>query len=181
MSTILNSTNRRTFLLVAVLLLAVTVATLVSAGATEPRAKAAPEPRTRHNLTIPAAHFHPTDDNADYHNLGQWLRMVTGAGSFYAPVSFPYPGVTVRKITMFVLDNDAADNICLGLHRAVPRGFSEIQMAFVCSQGASNADRTFSDITVSPKLLTGLHGPYLWLSMPAGSARFYGMTIVYTA
>jgi hypothetical protein len=62
-----------------------------------------------------------------------------------------------------------------------PEHGSETKMAELCSRGASTADRSYATTAISPKVVTGLVGPYLWLYLPPGSARFYGVTLFYTA
>jgi hypothetical protein len=186
MSTVLANKHRWLVPLLAGFLLAVTVLPSGSEpeAAAEPEASAEPAPRaTRHRLTIPVADFHPADDGADYFNGGGDLLVNSGETAWFrAPVHFPHPLVTVKKVTFYGFDKGPR-NICIQMFKARPHDASIAGMASVCSHGESpDLPRAFSDLSITFPRVPETRGPYLWLSMPAGTQyRFYGAYIYYTA
>jgi hypothetical protein len=184
MSTIVSGRAGRIVGVLAGLLLA---ATVLPAGS-EPEAGAVPEleageavePRAWHTITVPAASFIPNKESLDYTNSGYSLTTDTGTSKFTATVPFPFPSVTVKRMTLYAHDN-STQHVCLWMYRAAPSAGTEVPMANVCSSGASTTiPRAFTDTSIVAPLVQGYTSAYLWLELPAGSMNFYGVTIKYT-
>jgi hypothetical protein len=159
------------------------LAALLVAALVGPSAVTAAEPRDSvGTMTIPAAAFSPTRDDWDFSNAGDALWLDSGTtAAFTAPLFFPVPEVTIRKITLYAYDNSGAD-FCVGIYRTIPAAGSEQAMATACSTGAGDSVRAFTETTFSYRRITGAYGPYLYLSlMPDyGQYRLYGVKITYT-
>jgi hypothetical protein len=64
----------------------------------------AAEPRvTTASVMVPAAAFVPSAGSFDYLNNG-WAASAAHRGAFVAPLSFPVPEVSVRKLTIYAHD-----------------------------------------------------------------------------
>jgi hypothetical protein len=161
-------------------LAALLVATLVGpAGG----AVTAAEPRaTVGTITIPAGAFIPTRDDWDFSNAGDALWLDSGTtAAFTAPLFFPVPEVTIRKITLYAYDNGGGD-ICVGIYRTTPATGGEQAMSTACSVGASDSVRAFTATTFAHRRITGAYGPYLYLPLTPAYAQYrvYGVKITYT-
>jgi len=161
-------------------LLAVATAGPLGAGQV---VQAAVEPRTTvtRTITLPAAAFDPTSDNWDFDNLGYNLYSNLWGGNFATALFFEAPVVTIRRITLYALDNGGED-MCVYLRRSTPAAGGEDDMGQICSSGASIGVRAFTQTTFTHRRITGAYGPYLWLYLPdtaAAGYEFYAVKIVY--
>jgi hypothetical protein len=92
--------------------------------------------------------------------------------------------VSIKKITLYALDNDAA-NICATLYRPSPATGSEINTGQVCSSGTSTTDpQELVTTAISPRgVSTSVQGPYLWVNIGGGSTtslKLYGVKVTYS-
>ena len=126
----------------------------------------------RKYITIPAAHFHPSEDGYDYYNYGRYLYFESGiGGDFIAPVVFPGSGpVTVRKVTLYGYDNNASTYLSVDLFKTNPSAGSKISIARVETSGASSTGpREFSTTSMTYATIQRTHGAYLWLDFNGSS------------
>jgi len=132
------------------------------------------------SIVVSAGAFVAIDSGSAYHNEGFYLAAPSGA-SFLAPVVFPVPVVSIRRITLYAFDNSDGGDICLSLIRVAMAEVAVRNQVEVCTTGASTVDVQVLDSTaISPRLVnTALHGSYLWASIPAGQLLF-GVKITYT-
>ena len=134
-------------------------------------------------ITIPAGAFVPTEDGRDYLNMGSFLALQSGgSGLFVAALSFESPQVTIRKITLFALDNGAG-SVVLSLERSVPVAGGRQVSGFVGSMGAENGVRSFTQSDLDYRRVTGAYGPYLLLALPGSHSAgyvFYGAKVTYS-
>lgn len=165
------------------LLASLVLAAAVWPAGTGPQAAAAPTGRTLHTLIVPASAFNPMEDGADFNN-GSFLTVHSGvSAAFAAPLSFPYPEVTIKKITFYAEDNGASD-IALYLDRDTAAVVSSTLIGQVSSEGQSADFRAFATTDVGPRTVNGAHhSAYLALYMPAGPStyRFFLAVIRYEA
>lgn len=159
-------------LLVAVLL-GVPGATGQTGGATEPRA-------TVGNLMIPAGAFTPSEDDADYANMGDVLEVFGAPATFNASLLFPVPTVSIRRITLYALDQDSSAAICVNLFRDRPADGASDYMGVVCTMDSGVDPQAPYSTAISPRSInTALHGASLWLGVEPGT-RLYGVKITYS-
>jgi len=145
----------------------------------------AAEPRvTTQSIMIPAAAFAPSADTFAYLNNG-WMMKGT-SGVFVAPLHFPAPAVNIRKLTIYAYDHVSSGgqitDVCAYLGRSVPAAADVTMQGQVCTFGTSDTDpQVFSTTAISPRRAnTAVHGSYLWVLIPAGDARFYGVKVTYS-
>jgi hypothetical protein len=170
-------------LLAAVLVAALWAVTTAGPLGAGEAAQAVVEPRATvtRTITLPAAAFDPTSDNWDFDNLGYRLYSNLWGANFATPLFFEAPVVTIRRITLYALDNGGED-MCVYLRRSTPAVGGEDDMGQVCSSGASIGVRAFAQTTFTHRRITGAYGPYLWLYLPdteAAGYEFYAVKIVY--
>ncbi len=130
-----------------------------------------------HRMVIPPAAFIPTNHTAGYDNGGYFVTSMGGA-SFTAPLQFPVDldHVRITKVTFWALDNDAALDVCLHLYRAEPKTGGETAATSICSTGASQSVRSFSDRTFRPRTGKTTTSFFLWLDLPP-FLYFHGASI----
>lgn len=156
----------------------------VAPGGAESEASAVTEARASvHTLVVPAAAFVPAYEGFEYVNGGDELSTLNGFAGFIAAVHFPYPEVTIKRVTLYAYDN-GGDDFILNVGRSRPATGVGAIIATVHSSGQSTADsRAFTTAAVSPRVVnSAYHGVYLALFPPAGpSYQFYGVVIRYAA
>jgi len=146
----------------------------------------AAEPRvTTESIMIPAAAFTPSADTYGYVNNG-WVIEAT-PGAFVAPLHFPVPVVRIRKLTIYAYDHVSSGgqitDVCVYLARSAPSAAAVITQGQVCTFGtsATTDPQVFSTTAISPRNVnTAVHGSYLWVVVPDGDARFYGVKVTYS-
>ncbi len=152
--------------------------------ASGPEAAAAPRPRTLHTMTVPAAAFVPSNDQIEYLNAAYYLTTLTGFSSFIAPLQFPYPEVTIKRVTLHAYDNGPVD-MCLWAGRARPATGAQVIMGSACSTGQSATDpRSFTTTAITSGTVNSTHhaATLQLVFLPAGANyKFYGVTIRYQA
>lgn len=150
---------------------------LLVAGLLGPAAGTAVEPRTvTASIMVPVAAFTPSGDNWDYDNYGDSLVMGTGPGAFAAPLSFPVPEVSIKRITLY-----AQRGICVHLFRARPAAGVAEHTGTACTADDTSATQTVYTTTISPRQVnTAFHSPYLWVYFSAPNVVFYGVKVTYT-
>jgi hypothetical protein len=90
-------------------------------------------------IMVPAAAFIPIEDER-YYNQGWKLTMTRYSGWFNAPLSFPVPQVSIRKITLIARDNRSGET-CVELKRAKPLAANEVPLGRVCTAETGEAAR----------------------------------------
>ena len=137
----------------------------------------------RKYITVPAAHFNPSEDGLDWFNYGHQLNLSSGSNkAFTAPLVFPGSGpVIVRKITLYANDTNGAGDVGVVLFKMNPGAGGETEMAWAESSGRVSGIREFSDTSVTYATIQRTHGTYLWLYFDASSSlSVTGVKIVYT-
>jgi hypothetical protein len=131
-------------------------------------------------ITIAPAAFMPYGGTMTYLNNGYKLHTFTGTGLYYAPLFFEASEVTIRRMTLYAVDNGTA-GINVSLHRTAPLTGSDEGMGAVGSTDASSDVRAFTLTSFSPRRVTGSGGPYLQLSLPypPPTYDFFGVRIIY--
>jgi len=140
------------------------------------------EPRlTTASIMIPAAAFIPTTDNWDYSTGGNYLAVSGGNSGFSAPVSFPVPVVSIKKITLYAYDNTNLSAVCASPYRANPAAATQVLQGIICTSGASTLDpQVLITTAISPRRVnTAIHGAQLWVDLGPGT-KFYGVKVTYT-
>ena len=131
-------------------------------------------------FTVPAGAFSPTADEADYSNQGHYLTAGGSGANFTVGLSFPADKVRIDRVLLRAYDNGGSQ-VCAWLWRAQSGTGTEVKMADVCSKGASpTTPRTFADNTIASALSGPWQGLYVWVYLPAGDYKFYGVTIEWT-
>lgn len=167
------STMRRLWVPVLAALL---VAMLIGPGVVT----AAESRATTGKIMIPAASFIPTTGYWDYTNNGSVLYMNSGSGTFTAPLVFPVPEVNIRKIILYAYDNTGAGALCVILYRASAPTGGKLTLGQDCTTDSRANPQVISTTAISPRRVnTALVGPYLWVSIPDGTA-FYGVSVLYS-
>jgi hypothetical protein len=163
------------------LLGAVLMSTLVGVAGARPHGR--PLGALSRRITIPAGHFIPTTDDWDYLNSGYYVRNVVGDATYTAPVVFPTgQAVVVESVTLYAYDHDSGDEICVRLYRTDPTSGSEVEMANVCSSGASTNDpRHFTESSIDYNPVKHGKGVLVWLSIGdyGIDLKAYGVRIQY--
>lgn len=143
------------------------------AAAVEPRATTA-------SIMIPAAAFIPASDDSDYINNGRVLFLGAGTATFTAPVSFPAPVVSIKRITLYAYDNDAGQ-VCASLYRSRPLEATEDYAGGICTGNSAAEPQTVYTTAINPKQVnTTLHGPYLWVTLFDPTVRFFAVKVTYS-
>ena len=148
------------------------------------QAQAAPEPRltVTRTVTIPPAAFRPTKDDWDFSNGGAGLALDSiGTAFFTAPLHFEAPVVTIRKITLFALDN-GPNSIIAVLYRTTPVDGLLQNMGAVTSVGSDDSVRSFTERGLTLRRVTGAYGPFLLLQLPGSYSAgylFHGVRVTY--
>lgn len=142
----------------------------------------AAEPRTvTASIMIPTAAFIPAYDGIDYSNWGPHITVGSTGGAFAAPLSFPVPVVTIRRITLYAYDNDPAANVCASLLRSRPAAGVEDNAGGVCTVNSPDDPQTVYTTAMNPRQVnTAFHSPYLWVSLSGPGVWIYGVKITYT-
>ena len=146
----------------------------------------AAEPRVpTESVMVPAAAFTPSADTYGYLNNG-WVREAT-PGAFVAPLHFPVASISIRKLTIYAYDHVSTGgqitDVCAYLFRSAPATAAVVPQGQVCTFGtsATTDPQVFSTTAISPRQVnTVVHGSYLWVLIPAGDARFYGVRVTYS-
>lgn len=141
----------------------------------------AAEPRVATaSIVVPAAAFAAIDSTSAYHNEGFYLAASAGGG-FLAPVVFPVPVVSIRKVTLYAFDNSSGGDVCLSLIRLALADVAVRNQGRVCTIGAAATDFQVVTLTnISPRLVnTALHGSYLLAQITAGQL-LHGVKITYS-
>ena len=131
-----------------------------------------------YTVTIPGAHFHPYEDGLDWFNNGNFIRMDSGTGQFFAAVPMLPGNRTVESVTMYVKDNNGSDDATAELYRKKTDG-TVVSMANIASTGSSGSIRSFSDTSINPSTIWGGHGAYLYLSIGGTNIDVYSVQIKY--
>ena len=135
-------------------------------------------------VTVSAADCIPTED-WDWHNLGLYLRMNSGSGSFTCPVHFPEYGTKrVRIIRAYIYDNHAG-SVQVVAYRTAPASATQVNMTpatmVSTTLGANPQILTSSWGLISNEVVTQSHGMYVWVHITAASLdlKLYGFKIAY--
>jgi len=160
-------------MLVALLVAALLGPTGGAVTAIEPRLVTA-------NLMVPAGAFVPVRATDGYQNAGTLLWTDTG-GDFLASITFPVPIVTIRKITLYSLDTDAAGEACAALFRTRPTQGSEDTAAFgLCSTDDPGDPGVVSTAVANFRRVdTATQGAILQLFL-SGAVGVRGVKVTYT-
>jgi len=139
------------------------------------------EPRTVvANVIVPPSAFQPRTTTEDFYIGSQQLWMVSGSGTFVAPVSFPVAEVRIRKITLYAYDNGTGQ-VGLELHRTSPATGAFAFQGGLSTTDAADDPAVGTTTDFAPRLVnTAVHGLVLelWLSDP--SVRVYGVKVTYS-
>ena len=143
------------------------------AGAVEPRTVTA-------SIMISDAAFSTNNDVFDYAK-GSAIQALSGSPNFAAPLSFPVPVVSIRKITLYAYDSDPGKNVCVRLYRSRPADGTANHLGVVCTVDTTADPQTAYTTEISPRQVnTAFHGPMLMLYLSAPGVKFYGVKITYT-
>ena len=139
------------------------------------------EPRTvTASIMIPAAALVPITDGYDYVNNGYDLYVGSDHGYFTAPVLFPVPLVSIRRITLYAWDDSADAYICVWLYRATPAAAGEGSQGQACTtNSAADPQAPYGTATRPRQVNTAFHGSYLWVRISAPGVRLYGVKVTY--
>jgi len=158
-------------------LTAVTLAGLLGARQT---ALAEPRALVSRTIMVPAGAFNPADDGIQFVNTGDALTVnYPGSGMFHAPLFFEAKSVTIKKLTLYAWDNEDGHGTCVLLYRTSPTAGSEI-MGQVCSTGAAQGTREFTESDLAIRTINGGYAPFLRLHVGTGSLHFYMVKITYS-
>jgi hypothetical protein len=140
----------------------------------------ATEPRiVTTNIMIPAAAFLPVRTTADYQNAGTLLWTDSG-GEFLAPLSFPVPVVTIRRITLYALDGGSPGEVCMALYRTRPTQGSEDTAGEVCSVDSVTDPSVVYTTDIDPRRVsTATQGAVLYATM-FNDVGLRGVKVTYT-
>jgi hypothetical protein len=132
-------------------------------------------------VTLPAAAFSPRDNDTDYFNNSAVLYTHSGSGDFIAPLFFEAPVVRIKRIVLYAYDGGASD-VCVKLLRFPPTLGDGDLMGQACSTGSAYGARSFTQTSLTYRVITGGYGPALWLSLPGDQTDyvFYAVRIVYS-
>ncbi len=141
-------------------------------------------------VSLPAAAFHPTDNNAAFVNSGYKIVPGNAASENYlASVQLPH-GATVTKLTFYWTDSSNADGSA-ALYRIDLAG-SEDLMAKAFSSGGSSSSNGGSTVTGSSEdtsidnaqVDNSQYAYYVWLTLPTdvygSTVDAHGVVIEYT-
>ena len=135
-------------------------------------------------VTVSAAECIPTED-WDWRNLGSYLQMNSGVGTFACPVHFPVYGTKrVRIIKVYVRDNTGSGGLSAMAWRTTPAGGAKVAMTnamFSSDSGADPQVLTMSWGQISNEVVTQSHGMYVSVYLGAASIdlKLYGFRIWY--
>lgn len=169
--------NRKA-LVPALLVAALILAAATWPAGTGPQAAATPAPRTVHTLIVPASAFNPSEDGTDF-SKGTFLTVNSGAsGRFHTQVVFPYPVVTVKRVTFYARDNGSG-SFRVTLNRNTVATISGSVIGEILSDGTASAFRAFATTDIGPrKINSAYHSADLTLQAPGGSEYVFFCAVV---
>lgn len=145
-----------------------------------PGATSRTEPRTvRGTIMIPAAAFVPVDSDSYWSSPDD--NRLMGSGAFRAPVEFPVPSVSVRRITLYAGDGSTVMNVCAHLFRSTPATGAFLEIGLTCTVYPAPGDPQASFSTdISPRRVdTRFHGSFVLVDLYP-SLSLYGVQVSYT-
>ena len=147
-----------------------------------PAGVTAVEPRTvTASIMIPATAFIPNSDSVDYFSSGLDLITPTGIGNFTAPLSFPVPVVSIKKITLYAFDNDTSGFVATALGRSRPADGAVAEAVLLRSVDSPADPQAIYTTTISPRQInTAFHGPSLLVTLGGPNVKFYGVKVTYS-
>jgi len=130
-------------------------------------------------ISVAAAAFRPYVDGYDFSNDGRHLWNVDSNSDFYlAPVQLPH-GAIVTKLTFYWWDGSASEGYC-ELYR-IDLADNENTMATASTYGSAAAPNASVDSTIDLATVdNSSYAYYLWLNLPDGLVRAFGVVIEYT-
>ena len=154
---------------------------LLAAVLAGPATVTADEPRvTTRSVIIPASAFIAIDDATGYHNEGFYLASKV-YGVYHATLVFPVQVVSIRRITLYAVDNVAEGDVCVSLLRWAPATGSLANAGGVCTAGATGTDlQTVFTTSISPRRVsTAVQGAFLMLTLYP-TQNLIGVKITYS-
>ena len=147
-----------------------------------PAGVTATEPRvTVTAVMVPAAAFIPASDTFVYGNGGRTLSVLSGHGSFTAPLFFPVPVVRINRITLYAFDNSSPAMICVQLFRTRPAAAAEDEAGQVCSGNSAIDPQVAYTTAIDPRQVGAtVQGAYLWVYLSDPGVRLYGVKVNYS-
>jgi hypothetical protein len=102
-------------------------------------------------------------------------------GTLVAPLWFPVPVVSIRRITLYAFDAGADNDACLYLFRGDPAAGTTLRLGEVCTSGGQSTDpQAWTTTDIGPRQVnTAIRGVYLTLSLKPG-IMVYGVKVNYT-
>ena len=146
----------------------------------------AKEPRvTIGKIMVGASAFTPNENglgggDTAYHFNDVSLVVISEYGGFVAPVSFPVPVVTIRKMSLVGYDTNDTSSLQVTLYRAQPLRSGLEDIAFVRTVDSTDDPQVSTTRNIrNRRVNTVNHAPHLRVDME-GAARLYGVQVVYS-
>jgi hypothetical protein len=141
----------------------------------------AAEPRvTTASIMISAADFIPTTDDWDYSNNGYWVNVGSGNANFSKGLDFPVGVVTIKRITLYALDDAPGAEVCISLYRARPVDADEDPAASLCSTDASAPQAPYTTAIDPRRVARASQQAYLWVHLSGPGVKFYAVKVTYS-
>jgi hypothetical protein len=162
----------------------VLIAAVVGVASARPNSR--PVEQAWRVLAVPSHACIPEDDTEDWDFELDRLECDVAPCFFVCPANFPAAGeqavgaVNVKRVTMYVYDNDVGGNVTVTLVKTYPPSGGQVSMA---SAGTSNSPadpQALVDTSIVNNPIYRVQAPYIYLGMGATNARVYGFFIHYT-
>jgi hypothetical protein len=163
------------------------IATTVGVGGARPNAR--PLAQAWRVLTVPAGACVSRDEGHAWWHTPTYLECweTSATCAFLCAVNFPSAGeqavgaVSVKRMTMYVYDNNGSSDPSADLYKVYPPTGGGVIMAGSGATGTSAADpRAVLDTGVTNNPVYRSQAPYIWLDIPNMNIKVYGFFIHYT-
>lgn len=138
------------------------------------------EPRTATILVLPAA-FTPAGGAVEYENNGSDMHVISGSLTFFAPLSFAAPLVTLDSLTIIAYDNTPGANVCVTLARSSPLLPQLLPSGQVCTGDGPALPQVRTIADLDPRQVdTASQGAFLFVSISGPGPSLAGVQVTYS-
>lgn len=143
---------------------------------------AATEPRTvTAAIMIPGSAFLPMDDDQEYSvGISGVMGGATGVTTLFAPLWFPAPVVTIKRITLYAFDSSLTGDLYVWLHRAYPPGNTSLTPLGQLGTAGSIGYQTISTTAISPRRTNTANYALMLRADLRPNTRIHGVKILFS-
>lgn len=146
------------------------------------RVVAATEPRTIDAaIMIPGSAFHPMNVHQEYDaGVSGVMGGATGVSTLFAPLFFPVPTVTIKRIMLYAYDAGPTGDLYVWLHRAYPPGETSLTPLGQVGTAGSIGTQSVSTTAISPSQTNTANYALMLRADLRPSTRLHGVKILFS-